>query len=570
MARLDRRKTGDSAPAGRAAAGDAGRRLASPLLKGAAVLGAAAVVSKLLGTLQKIPLQNMAGDKVFGIYNAVYPLYILILTLASAGVPIAVSKFVSERAALGRYDEAKRVFGIAALTLFGSGAVFCAALYLSADGLAAAMGVREAAAAIRSVSFALLLVPVMAALRGYFQGLGDMMPTAVSQVAEQLARVATMIALLLVYLRVGAADSRIAAGATFGSVAGAAFGLAVLLPYWAKRGRSPERAGQPEHAGEPSAFREPAGRIFRQFVLYALPICLGTIVMPIVSIVDTFTIPRLLGGSGMSEHDAVYAFGVYNRGLPLVQLVSLVATSMSAALVPAIAEAALHGRRELIRVRTELAVRFTWLVGLAASFGLAVAAKPLNVMFFASAEGTITMATLAFTALFSTVNVVSGSVLQGAGAVAVPARNLLIAAALKLAGNLVLVPLWGIQGAAVSAVVAFAAASALNVAALRRATGARFAAGRDALRPLLACGAMCGAVALVLYGGAPLLAAVAPSLAPRLQSALLALVGVAVGAAVYAGALFRAGAVTRRELEAAPGFGARALPWLVRLRLLKP
>ncbi len=555
------------APAGKATAGDERRRSAAPLLKGAAVLGAAAIVSKLLGTLQKIPLQNMAGDKVFGIYNAVYPLYILILTLASAGVPIAVSKFVSERAALGRYDEAKRVFGIAALTLFVSGAVFCAALYLSADGLAAAMGVREAGAAIRSVSFALLVVPVMAALRGYFQGLGDMVPTAVSQVAEQAVRVATMIALLLVYLHIGAADGRIAAGATFGSVAGAASGLAVLLPYWARRGRESEHAGisKPE-----AGAREPAGRILRQFVLYALPICLGTIVMPMVALVDTFTIPRSLGASGMSEHDAVYAFGVYNRGLPLVQLVSLVATSMSAALVPAIAEAALHGRRELIRVRTELAVRFTWLIGLAASFGLAVAAKPLNVMFFASAEGTFTMATLAFTALFSAVNVVSGSVLQGTGAVAVPARNLLIAAALKLAGNLVLVPLWGIQGAAVSAVVAFAAASALNVAALRRATGARFAVGRDALRPLLACGALCGAVALVLYGGAPLLAAVAPALAPRLQSTLLALVGVAVGAAVYAAALFRAGAVTRRELEAAPGFGARALPWLVRLRLLRP
>src|SRR5665647_221229 len=89
----------------------------SSLLKGAAILGIAAIVSKLLGTMQKIPLQNIAGDEVFGIYNAVYPVYILILTLATAGLPIAVSKFVAERAILGQFSEAKRVLRLATWVL---------------------------------------------------------------------------------------------------------------------------------------------------------------------------------------------------------------------------------------------------------------------------------------------------------------------------------------------------------------------------------------------------------------------------------------------------------------------
>lgn len=147
---------------------------ATSLLQGAAMLGLAAVASKMIGTLQKIPLQNMAGDAVFGIYNAVFPLYTLILFLATAGFPLVVSKFVSEYAADGRNAQAKQVLRVASVLLLASGILFFLLLYMGADVLADWMGAAQAAAAIRSVSFALLIVPVMSALRGYFQGYGDM------------------------------------------------------------------------------------------------------------------------------------------------------------------------------------------------------------------------------------------------------------------------------------------------------------------------------------------------------------------------------------------------------------
>lgn len=93
----------------------------SALLGGAAVLGAAAIFSKLLGTLQKIPLQNVAGDEAFGIYNAVFPFYTFLLFLSTAGFPVAVSKFVSEHAASGRDEEARRVLAVASVLMFGMG-----------------------------------------------------------------------------------------------------------------------------------------------------------------------------------------------------------------------------------------------------------------------------------------------------------------------------------------------------------------------------------------------------------------------------------------------------------------
>jgi O-antigen/teichoic acid export membrane protein len=209
----------------------------SKLVKGAVVLAAAAVISKLLGTLQKIPLQNIAGDAVFGIYNTVYPLYIVILILATAGVPIAVSKFVSEKVAQGDSAGALHVLYLALILLSGNGVLFFFILFYGADWIASLLGNRHIAASIQGISFALLVMPILAALRGYFQGLQEMMPTAVSQVAEQLIRVATMVLLLFYFIRLGAEDSVIAAGALFGSVTGAAAGAGVMVYYWRRHRR---------------------------------------------------------------------------------------------------------------------------------------------------------------------------------------------------------------------------------------------------------------------------------------------------------------------------------------------
>ncbi len=155
------------------------------LIRGVAILGLAAAISKLLGTLQKIPLQNLAGDEAYGIYSAVYPFYVLVLFLATAGLPAAVSKLVSEQAALGNWREARRIYRLSSYLLTGTGIAAFLFLYAGAGLIASWIGSAQAEQALRSVSFALLIVPLMAASRGYYQGLQNMIPTAVSQVVEQ-------------------------------------------------------------------------------------------------------------------------------------------------------------------------------------------------------------------------------------------------------------------------------------------------------------------------------------------------------------------------------------------------
>ncbi|TDF91589.1 putative polysaccharide biosynthesis protein [Paenibacillus piri] len=573
------------------AQGREARQTGAVLLRGAAVLGAAAVLSKLIGTMQKIPLQNVAGDEVFGIYNAVYPLYILILFLATAGFPIVVSKFVSEHASAGRYEEGRRVLKVSAAVLVVSGFLFFLFLYFGSGWLADLMGATQTGMAIRSVSFALLLVPVMSALRGYYQGYQNMIPTAVSQVFEQTVRVVTMFALLLFFVHYGYGADWIAAGATFGSVMGAVAGLLVML-YYDRRERLRRKAGQTRAeredlyggtaAGPRPAVdaadaktqeapyeRETTGSLVRRLLLYALPICLGTIALPILTMVDSFTVPRLLMRYGLDESGALYQFGLYNHGLPLVQLVAMIASSMSAALVPAIAEAKYKGDAALLLGRTVMSLRITWLIGLAASVGLSVLAEPINMMLFKSAEGSMSMAILAYTALFSTLNIIAGSILQGFGAVAAPALYLLAAAAVKVAANAALVPRWGIDGAAAAAVAAYALAGGLALAHALRATGVTPAVGRAVIKPLLCIGLMTAALLAVTHGLPALLGALRLSLPPRGLAAAVALAGVAVGALVYALALLKLGVVTSAELAHIPQLRGKPLALLRRTRLLR-
>ncbi len=530
------------------------------LLKGAALLGAAAIISKLLGTLQKIPLQNIAGDEAFGIYSAVYPFYILILFLSSAGFPVAVSTFVAERAAQGRDREAQQILAVSTWLLFISGAFFFLLLFFGAGTIAALIGNSQTADAIRSVSFALLFVPAMSALRGYFQGYQNMLPTAVSQVAEQLVRVAAMITLLLIFHAVQAPQSRIAAGATFGSVAGAAAGLLVMLAYWNK-----ERSAFADHSEKQplDAEHRNGWRLAKQIALYALPICLGTIVVPALNIIDAFTMPRLLEANGLSELQAMAEFGIYNRGVTLVQLVAMIASSVSVAIVPAIAEAKANHDPAAVQRRSRMSLKMAWMIGLAASCGLAVLALPVNVLLFRNTAGTWSMVIIAFTAVFSTLNITSASVLQGIGAVKAPAVNLLAAAVLKFALNVWLLPLWGIRGGALATVLAFALASSLNLWVLKL-RDLKVLTGSDLLKPIwpvlgmsLSSAAIAAALlklgALVFHSG-------------RLIYAIAALAGVSGGAAVFVLLLFASGAVALRDLQSLPRIHRILSPFLLRFK----
>ncbi|MDU4695726.1 MAG: polysaccharide biosynthesis protein [Paenibacillus sp.] len=541
--------------------------LSSKLLKGAAVLSAAALVTKLLGMLQKIPLQNIGGDGVFGIYNTVYPFYTLLITLTTSGFQAAVAKFVAERQAPGLERERGEVLRLASAAMLVLGVAFAGLLYFGAPFLAQLIGSRLLIPAFRGAAPALLLVPVAAALRGYFQGHQRMTPTAVSQVLEQAVRVTVMIVLLLGLSRIGAGEAELAGGALIGSSAGAAAGLGVMLLYWRREKITSREALSAYGEGttlrantDPTSRRERRRQLLPALLKDAVPISFAALAVPLISLVDTFTLPRLLSAHG-EELRIMAQVGIYNRGIPLVQLVTMLATSLSVLFIPAMAELQMKGDAGAIRRQVQVALRWFWLVGLAASLGLALLAAPINVMLYEDAAGSATLAWVAWTAAPGALVAVTSALLQGLGHVRAPALHLLAAALLKTALNAVLVPQLGITGAAIAGVAAYGAAAALNAALLLRRVQLRPRLRDALLRPAAAALAMAAAVLALRLAAAELPLG-------RGMAAAVSLLGVLLGAAVFAAAVLRTRLLSAAELSALPRVGPKLLTLLRKLRLL--
>ncbi|MFB9324358.1 oligosaccharide flippase family protein [Paenibacillus aurantiacus] len=543
--------------------GDHGGRRPS-MVKGAAILGVAVILGKLLGTLQKIPLQNLAGDRVFGIYNAVYPFYQLLLAAATAGVPVAVSIMVAEQAAVGGRRAVYRTLQVSTLLLAVAGVAGFGLMWAGADPIARWIGDPAASRAIRASALALWVVPVMAALRGYYQGLGRMLPTAVSQLAEQTVRVAAMLSLLVTGLALDWSDGMLAAGATAGSAAGGMAGLAVLTWLWAREQRKVD--DRRALAAEEGAIEKRGGRrIARRLIGLAVPVTLGALALPVLGVVDSLSVPPLLTAGGMSGAEAMAQFGLYSRGQPLVQLVVMIAGAVGGALVHGLVSARAQGDEAAARAQAALAMKGAWWIGSGAACGLVLLAPAMNRMLYADEAATTTFALVGLGAVAGTVSAIAAAVLQGVGVVRAPALYMLAAAALKAALNAAIVPAYGIAGAAGAGLAALGAAALLSAAAVRRACAARMPA-RSLAGLVLALAVMAAALTVLERAAYPALLEWLP---PRAAATALALGGTGLGAALFLAAGLRFGGVSARDVRALPG-GAKLAARLRRLQLLPP
>ncbi|CAM3547890.1 polysaccharide biosynthesis protein [Brevibacillus invocatus] len=535
-------------------------------VKGAAILGVAGLVSKLLGAVYRIPYQNIAGDIGLYVYMQVYPLYTTLLILATAGFPIAISKIVSERMAIGDVGGARKSFRVASIALLILGFFFFLVLYGGAPLIAGFMGDDHLTTPLRAVALSLPLLPMVAILRGYFQGHQNMMPTGVSQVIEQFVRVIFILIAAYVAMYIYEDAYMAGTGAVFAAFPGGVAAALVLLWYW-RRDKQKGEAQVAEVEQSASISNWSNRQILNSLLKYALPICIGALVLPLIPLVDSITVINMLQWSGLEEHAAKLLKGAFDRSQPLIQFGTFFATSLSLALVPAISEAAAQRQKQLIATRSEIAIRLTFLLGLPASFGLALLAEPINVMLYGDSNGTEAIAVQSFTILFATLSIASAGILQGLGRVMRPARNLTIGVIVKLVFNLLLVPFWGITGAAVSTVLAYLVAMGLNVLGVKKYTGARIGLRQTALKPTISVLIMAVVVLAVEWAGLVLFGGVIQS--ERLLHTLVGLLAVGSGAIFYLLALLKTGGLTKNDIHFLPK-GKRIASLLTRLRLLPP
>ena len=521
-------------------------------LKGALILSIAGFFVKGIGFLNWVILSRVLGAEGIGLYQMAYPVYLLALSLSSAGLPVAISIITAEKIARGDYRGAGRVFHVSLTVLTLTGMLLSLAVWTGADSLIAMKLIRDPRAyySILALAPAIFFVTLLSSFRGYLQGWQRMTPTAVSQVVEQLVRVATMLVFAGMLLPNGLEFA--AAGATFGAAPGAAAGLIVLVYYYwqVRKEANVKIAAQPQHV------QDSVWAIVRRLVLLALPVSVSDLMLPVVSNLDLIIVPGRLEAAGFSVEQATELFGhLTGMAVPLVNLTTILTSAMATSLVPAISAAYAVSDAQGVRVRIATAIRISHLVTLPALAVLFTLASPIAEMVYNAPKAGRPLEIMAVAVFLLGLHQVTTGVLQGMGHTTVPLVNMALAAAAKVVLNwfLVAIPMLGIAGAAAATVADIGLAAMLNLYVLHRY--AKFHISLNELwRPALAASCM----GIVMYGMHGEVARIG-------GNSLATLASFAVGAVVYTGVLIIVGGLRQADLEQVPMIGRPLLKTLKRL-----
>ncbi|WP_093793894.1 putative polysaccharide biosynthesis protein [Sporomusa acidovorans] len=526
-------------------------------LKGALILTVAGIVVKIIGSVNRILLSRLLGGEGVGLYQMAYPIYLLALSISSAGIPVAISIIVAEKLARGDYRGAGRVFRISLGVLAVTGLLFTFVLYYGAGWLIEHHFVRDARAyyAIAALAPAIFFVTVLSSYRGYFQGLQMMTPTAVSQIFEQLFRVITMIAFAYILLPQGLEFA--AAGASFGAGPGAVAGLMVLLYfYWRHKPGFTHKMKM-----QPPLPQESGIRIISRIVKLALPVSLANIMLPVVSNIDLLIVPARLEVAGYSVEQATELFGyLTGMAVPLVNLATILTASLAASLVPAVSEAYTLGNKQLIYQRIATAMRISNLITIPSFVGMWLLATPISLLLYGTPNAGTSIAILAVGIVLLGMHQVTTGVLQGLGHTAIPVINMGISAIGKIIMSWVLtaVPALGIMGAAWATVADFGVAALLNIFFVYRYVG--FSLNLNDTCKALAASAVMGVAVLLSYDAI---------MSHLLHNSLATLGSIVVGGTVFGVVLLLIGGIEVRDIEQLPRIGGKLAAVLTKLRLLR-
>ncbi|WP_410772030.1 oligosaccharide flippase family protein [Fontibacillus sp. BL9] len=437
-------------------------------IKGTLILAGAALLVRLLGLFQRVPLEHVFGDTGNASYGLANNVYLMLLTVASAGIPSTLSKMVSERYALNKPHEARRVYKAALMFGAVSGVLITVFLYLIAPYYATNIAkVPEASAAIRAIAPALLLFPTIAMMRGYFQGRGNMTASGISQIMEQILRVITAIGLAFVMYGMGYSDKWLAAGASFGSVFGSIGAFGVMVYYAMKLRKEDGHKLPPLESGTTGA-DIPYKRIYLDIFKLSIPIVLTSLTVSAVNFIDGSIVKTLLInhiGEGAAEQALAF---LTSRAQMVAGIPPILAIALSTSLIPVISAAFVKKDEAHLRSQVTLAMRISILSGLPLVIALGTAAYSVNGLLFKSLDGYGIVGFLTFMTIFQITMMTSNSILLGVGKPYLSMVNVMVGIVVKLVASYALAPVWGIYGIITATGLCFLVITLLNLWAMKK------------------------------------------------------------------------------------------------------
>ena len=423
------------------------------------ILAAASILSRLIGMLYRLPVTNINTDHGNDYYSAAYEIYNIILLISSYSLPLAVSKLISAKAALGQYRNVRRIFRGALYMAVVVGILGSVVTYLGAGFFTGQLlNTPESELSLKILALAVFFLAVMGVLRGFFQGMGTMMPTAVSQIIEQIFNAVVSIAaagMLFQYglsldQKAGVADGRSgpiygAAGSTLGTSVGALAGLLFLIAVMMMYRRVFRRQIRSDRSGNAESY----GAIFQLLLLTIVPVLLSTAVYNISSILDQGLFKYLMLDVQKMEKSTVEVYwGIYVGKYKLLTNVPIaVASALSASTIPALTRARMEGNRREMRRKTDGAIRMVMFICIPSAFGLAALAEPILKLLSWNTDPIAAKLFIAGSTavIFYGLSTLTNGILQGIDKMHIPVRNALISLILHLGLLVVLVQICGLH-----------------------------------------------------------------------------------------------------------------------------
>ena len=534
------------------------------------ILAAAGMISRIIGMIYRIPLLNIMGTTGQGFYEVAYQIYSIALILTSYSMPLAVSKLVSARLSRHQEKNAYRIFKAALLFAIVVGGGISLIIFFGADLLAGGvMKMSMSAYALRVLAPGLVIVSVMGVLRGFFQGQGSMVPTAVSQILEQVIHAIVSIIgayVLLQYGKTVSSDQRndlyapafSAAGATLGVIIGGLIALLFLvLIFYAYKGKLNKRIRR-----DRTTRQESFGFIFKVLILTIAPVILSSTVYNIQNVIDSAMFSSIMSAQGFSEKHCAALLGSLGQYYTLFNVPLFMANALGSAIVPPLVRAYEKQNKEQVHQKIEMAMRVTMLIAVPSAVAFFVIPKPMLDLIWGSIDNTVAANLFrigSISIIFYAASTLTNAVLQGVNRMMAPVKNAATSLVIHIAALFVMLVFfhWSIYAVVASKVIFGLAMCILNSHNLREAVGYVQEKKRTFVYPAVAAVIM-GIVVFVLQF----------VLALVISSAIATLSAIVVGICVYGISLLAIGGLTEAEILALPK-GAKIARMLQKVHLLK-
>lgn len=426
------------------------------MYKGAFTLLIAGLLSKVISAFYRIPLQNLTGDIGFYIYQQIYPIIGIALTFALYGFPAAISKYVTEHP---KEQKNKKLFS----QFFWIMAVFsiavCTLLFILSPVLSDWMGDDHLLQPLRHTAFVFLCIPFAALLRGWTQSYKWMSPTAYSQMIEQVLRACILIFTAILIYKEYLSVYTIAEGAVLASIVASIASFLFLMVYTTRHLTFQDN---------PPANEVKLQRLISPIIFSGIVISFNHMLLILIQLADAFSLVPGLLEYGLPLREAMVTKGIFDRGQPLLQLVTIVGSSLALAMVPQVTNINWQMNKQDTLEKIQLTTKYGTILSVGATTGLVMLLPEINGLLYQNAAGSNVLRLLAVSLLFTSLSITFASAIQGFGYTRWTAIVLFIGLWLKIILNQLLVPCLGINGGAVATLVTVMFICLTNLFLVRR------------------------------------------------------------------------------------------------------